>query len=131
MTKINSKKKKTIKQIPPIKVIIKTLAIIMFIYGFSLTYNMPKKIYGVTWWELGAMAEGHTIENTDAMLKYLEISNIKDLDTNKIDSMTTKAESSLETSLLLTCIYWFTCSALLFIHIPNKNIKIYSNSEEN
>ena len=124
MTKINSKKKKTIKQIPPIKVIIKTLAIIMFIYGFFLTYNMPKKIYGVTWWELGAMAEGHTIENTDAMLKYLEISDIKDLNTNKINSMTTKAYDSLETCLFWTCAYWFTCSALLFVHIKNKEITI-------
>ena len=124
-----SKEKNTEKQPSTIKIIIRTLAIIMFVFGFSLTYNMPKHFYGLTWWELGAMAEGNTIKDTDAMMDYLGIESLDNLTEEQITGKLSRAYDSLEVCLFWSCAYWFTCSALLFIPVTNKQISIKENSK--
>ncbi|MBQ8522624.1 MAG: hypothetical protein IJ458_03040 [Clostridia bacterium] len=121
--------KTTVKQVSKLKIVFRTIAIIMFVFGFSLTYNMPEKIYGVTWWELGAMSQGHVIKDTEAMFEYLGIDDISDLNESTLSNMETKAYDSLETSLLLACGYWFVCATLLFFHIKDKEIKIKNKQD--
>ena len=118
----NAERTKVIKQKSILKIFLKIFATLMFIFGFSITSDFPKYTYGLTWTELGAIAEGNIIDNTDAMFEFLGIKNLNDLE--KIKDMEDQAKNALNDSLILICIYWATCSALFFVHIKTKKIII-------
>lgn len=113
---------KTIIKPSKLKIILRTVAVIMLIFGFSITSNMPNRMYGLSWSELGALAEGCIIEDVESVLKFADIADIKDV--GKLLIVSKKAEKALKRCIALSCAYWFVCGALLFIHIKDKEVFI-------
>lgn len=110
----------------PVKVVIKTLAIIIVCYGFYYTFEISEKECGLSFAELGCIAEGEVIDDTEAMCKYLGISSessMRDI-AKKLEYMKYDAEDDIEDCIFGIMIYWISATALLFIHIKPKYLKI-------
>lgn len=128
MEEVNNKNSsgKVVEKATTFKIVIKTLAVVMLIFGFSLTFSMPKKIYGLSYTELGALANGYMIEDVEAMRKFTGVYEGESL-SEFIKNNKHLAKSAINECITYTCIYWFVCAMLLFV--PMKNEKIQVNTE--
>lgn len=126
--------KKDVKTVVnPIKIIIKTIAVILVCYGFSYTIEIPEKEYGLSYEELGCLAEGQPINDVEAMCKYLKISSsssVKDIE-NAISNMKKNAWYDLQDAMETANIYWGCTCALLFIGIKPNNERTQSEPSSN
>lgn len=116
--------KKIIKQVSKMKIIIRTLAVIMVVAGLFLTLKVPEFIHGLSYTELGSLANGYPIEDVDAMLKFMGVSSEKDLGEFSISNNKSNAQEAINKCIGLTCVYWFIASMMLFIPIKDEETEV-------
>lgn len=121
--------RKVIKQTSGLKIVLRLVGIIMIFFGLFFTWSAPEFMYGLTWTELGAIAEGKFIDDSEAMMDFLDTQNIKDLEKFNSETRKSRGESAFENCLLTISVYWAVCGALLFIHIKQKEIVVNSNNQ--